>query len=60
MTSDGTTMIALRATPAGRCRFWRTAVSFVGAEALHRPFPLSSPCAKISTVLAIPSNVITL
>jgi hypothetical protein len=60
MTLDGTTMIALWATPSGRCRFCRTAALLVGADALHRPLPRSSPCGKISTVLMIPSNVIAL
>jgi hypothetical protein len=60
MTLAGTNMIALWATPSGRCRFWRTAALLVGADALHRPLPRASPCAKISTVLMIPTNVIVL
>jgi hypothetical protein len=53
-------MIALRATSSRRWRFRRTAASLVGADALHRPFPRSSLCTKIATVLAIPTNVIVL
>jgi hypothetical protein len=60
MTLDGITMIALWATPSGRRSFWRVPASLVGGDALHRRFPRSSPRPKIATVLAIPSNVITL
>ncbi len=60
MTSASVTMIALWATPAGRRCFWRMAASLVGSDALHRYFPRFLPRTKITTVLAILPNVVTL
>jgi hypothetical protein len=59
-TSDSVTMIALRATPSGRCRFWGVPASLVGTDAMHRCFPRSLPRPKINTVLATLSDVIML
>jgi hypothetical protein len=53
-------MIALRATPSGRRRFCRVAAFLVGDDALHQRPPRASPRNKISTVLLVLSNVITL
>jgi len=60
MTPDSVTMIALWATPSGRRRFWAVAASLVGIDALHRCFPRFLPRHEINTVLATPSDVITL
>jgi len=53
-------MITLRATPSGRCHFWRVPASLVGIDAVHRCFPRSLPRPKINTVLATLFDVITL
>ena len=64
MTLDSTTIIALRATPSGRCRFWRMPASWkaslVGSDAVHQRAYRFSPGTDFDSVLAMSSSLIRL